>query len=193
MPKIAAETVAEHVARQERNVFEAAVRLFVERGYEQVTFGDIADEVGLARNSLYRYYPSKAAILARWIEAELAYAVERSATILGGDGPAPERIMDWVEDQVTYSRRPEHTLLVAFSTARPELDEDTLRSLGEAHDRLNEPLIATLREAGIGESADLVAGLIFGLVEQAGAWPAERDDELRPLLRAGIKALVPTP
>jgi AcrR family transcriptional regulator len=193
MPKIAAETVAEHVARQDRNVFEAAVRLFVERGYEQVTFGDIADEVGLARNSLYRYYPSKAAILARWIEAELDDAVERSTTILGGDGPASERIMAWAENQVTYSRRPEHTLLVAFSTARAELDEELLRSLGEAHDRLNEPLIATLREAGVGESADLAAGLIFGLVERASAWPTERDDELRPLLRAGIRALVPTP
>lgn len=190
MPKIAAETVAEHVARQERNVFEAAVRLFVERGYEQVTFGDIADEVGLARNSLYRYYPSKAAILARWIESELDEAVTRSASILGAEGPPAERIMSWADDQVAYARRPEHALLVAFSSARAELGPESLRRLGEAHGRLNEPLIATLREAGA-DSPDLAAGLIFGLVDQASAWPADRDEELRPLLRNGIDALVP--
>ncbi len=190
MPKIAADTLAEHVAKQERKVFEAAVRLFVERGYGSVTFGDIADEVGLARNSLYRYYPSKAVILARWIEAELAEEVKRSDAILGGNGLVTERIMAWAISQVAYARRPEHALLVAFASARAELDEASLRSLGKAHARLNEPLIATLREAGVGESADLTARLIFGLADQASAAPAERDNELEPLLRKGIEALV---
>lgn len=191
MPKISAETVREHVARQERKVFEAAVRLFVERGYEQVTFGDVADEVGLARSSLYRYYPGKAAILARWIEAELDEAVQLSQEALTGDGAASDRIVAWAEGQVAYARRPEHALLVAFASARSELDRASLSKLGAAHERLREPLTATLREAGADEDADLIASLIFGLVDRASTWPAERDDRLKPLLEQGVRALVP--
>ena len=70
MPRITAGSVAEHVAQQERAVFDAAIALFTERGYSAVTLGDIAKEVGLARNSLYRYFPTKASILLRWYAEE---------------------------------------------------------------------------------------------------------------------------
>src|SRR5690606_10118161 len=71
VPRISAESVAAHVARQEAAVLDAAVRLFSERGYSEVTIGDIAAEVGLARNSLYRYFPDKDHILLAWFRREL--------------------------------------------------------------------------------------------------------------------------
>jgi AraC-like DNA-binding protein len=46
VPRINADSVAEHVAQQEAAVLDAAVRLFVERGYRQVGLADIAAEVG---------------------------------------------------------------------------------------------------------------------------------------------------
>lgn len=62
---------ARQLARQEQAVFDAAIALFTDRGYGAVTLADIAAEVGLARNSLYRYFPDKAAILLRWYRTEL--------------------------------------------------------------------------------------------------------------------------
>ena len=52
MPRIKADTIADHVAQQRAAVLDAAVRLFTERGYAEVSLGDVAAEVGLARNSL---------------------------------------------------------------------------------------------------------------------------------------------
>ncbi len=50
MPRIKADNIAEHVAQQRAAVLDAAVRLFVERGFSEVGLADIAAEVGLARN-----------------------------------------------------------------------------------------------------------------------------------------------
>jgi AcrR family transcriptional regulator len=44
-------------------VIEAAARLFTERGYHETSMEDIARSVGLAKPSLYHYFPGKQEIL----------------------------------------------------------------------------------------------------------------------------------
>ena len=44
-----------------------------------MSMGEIAAEVGLARNSLYRYFPDKAHILLEWFRDELPRQAARSA------------------------------------------------------------------------------------------------------------------
>src|SRR6478736_2506991 len=99
MPRIAADSVQEHVARQEAAVIEAAIRLFNERGVRDVTLGDIAKEVGLARNSLYRYFPDKAHILAAWFRTTIAPLVAESNEIANEDAPVADRLERWVDAQ----------------------------------------------------------------------------------------------
>ena len=43
----------------QREITEAAQRLFVERGYEATTVDDIAAEVGMSARSVFRYFPTK--------------------------------------------------------------------------------------------------------------------------------------
>lgn len=125
MPRISADTVAEHVERQEAAVFEAALRLFLERGYAAVSLADIAAEVGLARNSLYRYFPDKAHILVRWLRHELPEQVAESERLLGGEGDPVERIRRWANYQLDYARQPEHGLIAAFPDVARNLDAAT--------------------------------------------------------------------
>ena len=165
MPRISADSVAEHVAQQQQAVFDAAIELFVERGYGAVTLGDIAAKVGLARNSLYRYYPDKAAILVEWFRVELPLQAERSSTLLAGDEPPAERIVRWAEAQIDYARLPEHALIVALGEATPGLAPDVLAELGASHDELVAPFVAVLREAGLADgSLDAARDLVWGLV-----------------------------
>ncbi|GAB2656005.1 TetR/AcrR family transcriptional regulator [Gordonia jinhuaensis] len=165
MPRITGASLAEHVADQRAAAFTAAIELFVERGYEQVTLGDIAARIGLARNSLYRYFPDKAHILLSWFEQEVPAQVRRTAEILGGSGSAPDRIRAWVRDQIDYARRPEHVLMSRIGTLVPELDPEARAQLVTAHDQLVAPLYDVLAQAGVRESdRQMVAEMIQGVV-----------------------------
>lgn len=197
MPRIEAASLAEHVAQQEERVFTAAIRLFIERGYDQVTLGDIAAKIGLARNSLYRYFPDKAHILVRWLRQELPLQAARSAQTLSGDGDAVTRIERWALDQLDYAASPEHALVARVSELSLDLDPQTRADLAASHETAIRPLLDTLAAAGVRSGGDrlLIAGMIQQLVlatararpspDDAAAWEAGR----RYLL-AGIRGLV---
>jgi AcrR family transcriptional regulator len=53
---------AQYLLRR-REVIAAAARLFAQKGYEATSIGDIAEEVGLLKGSLYYYAPSKEDLL----------------------------------------------------------------------------------------------------------------------------------
>lgn len=65
-----------HLAREDA-IVEVVNRLLAERGYEAMTVDDVAAEVGIAKASLYRHFPSKedlaAAAMVRMLQRALAY------------------------------------------------------------------------------------------------------------------------
>lgn len=65
-----------HEAREDA-IVQVVNRLLAERGYEAMTVDDVAAEVGIAKASLYRHFPSKedlaAAAMVRTLELALAY------------------------------------------------------------------------------------------------------------------------
>jgi AcrR family transcriptional regulator len=52
--------------RQE--ILDASLKLFVEKGFQSVAIGDIAETVGVARTTLYEYYTSKEQILIELVD-----------------------------------------------------------------------------------------------------------------------------
>jgi AcrR family transcriptional regulator len=191
VPRISAASVAEHVARQEQAVFDAAIGLFTTRGYGAVTLADIAAEVGLARNSLYRYFPDKAAILLRWYRAELPAQATRSSELLAGDDAPSVRLLRWAEAQIDYARRPEHALIAAMAEAAPDLGADARAELIESHHQLLAPVTDALASTGLaGDELDAATELLWGLVlAQAGRELRVGDD---PAGRRQLAALVRT-
>ncbi|HET6581378.1 MAG TPA: TetR/AcrR family transcriptional regulator [Methanoregula sp.] len=59
-------------------IFDAAVELFAERGYDRTSVRDIAGAVGITESAVYRHYPSKESIL----EAIFTYVETRVYTPL---------------------------------------------------------------------------------------------------------------
>lgn len=194
MPRITAGSIPEHVARQEQRVFDAAITLFVERGYEDVSFADIADEVGLARNSLYRYFTGKAEILIRWSRIELEARIAHAVDMLEGPGDPAVSIGRWVDDQLDYAARPEHRLMTAIAGTEPALAAETRGELFGPHSRLLAPLRAALAHAGVADAAaPATAELINGLVLTAARYESftgSPDQVARELLHRAITALV---
>lgn len=193
MPRISAANIAEHVARQEAAVFDAAVRLFVERGYHEVSLGDIAAEVGLKRNSLYRYFPDKAHILVRWFRLELPHQVARSEELLTGDDPPLDRLRRWTIAQLDYARTPEHTLVAALVDVAPQLDPETRAELADSHRGLMVPLTGVLAELGVPVDersgvVDLLGGLVLAAARREVSVGEEEGTKQR--LLAAVAGLV---
>ena len=44
----------------ERRILETAMKLFIEKGYEQTTLQDIADAIGMTRGAIYHHFKDKA-------------------------------------------------------------------------------------------------------------------------------------
>lgn len=174
MPRITGPTIAEHVATQEAAVLAAARRLFEERGVAAVSMGDIAAEVGLRRTSLYRYFPTKAHILARWFDLEMTPLIERSAEVTGRDASPGERLRSWLDLQLDFLTDASHGALMDAATGGETLPEDVLAEFGRRHHELYATLVPVLREAGA-RRADLlrtrsllVAGLLRSSAELLG-------------------------
>lgn len=189
MPRIRAASVAEHVAQQRAAVTEAALRLFIERGYHEVSLADIAAEVGLARNSLYRYVPDKAHLLVDWFRAELPAEAARAAAVLDAPGTPQERIHRWALEQLAYARRPEHALVAALGEVAGQLDDATRAELGRSHGALFAPLGAVLAEAGMGPARrDATVALLGGVVVAGARHEADGGD--RTAVEATVLAAV---
>ncbi|HEX5946102.1 MAG TPA: helix-turn-helix domain-containing protein [Acidimicrobiales bacterium] len=177
MPRITGPDIATHVAQQEAAVVRAAVGLFAERGYTAVTLADIATEVGLARTSLYRYFPDKDHILLAWLRTEIDGLIERSQAIAAAERPAIERLTSWFHLQLDYLDDPEHQVFATIAATMGTLGPAVRAELTTQHQRLYatvETIVAdalstssTAARPGRRDPA-VVAALVIGLFRAAG-------------------------
>jgi AcrR family transcriptional regulator len=63
-----AHTAAKRPRRRDREVLEAATKVFYERGYSDATVQDVADELGILKGSVYHYIKTKEDLLFRLLE-----------------------------------------------------------------------------------------------------------------------------
>jgi len=170
---------------------EIAIELFSERGFDNTSVDDIAAAAGIARRTLFRYFPSKNAIA--WGEFDERVASMRAHLAAA---PADEPLTDSILDVLVEFNRidPEH---VSHHRQRMEL---LLRVPAlQAHSMLMyaewRHAIAEFVAARTGSDADahlpqtagwLVLGVALAAYEQ---WLAHADADLADLLTAGMQTL----
>ena len=176
MPRITAPTIAEHVARQETAILDAAADLFAERGVVGTEMADIAEAVGIARSSLYRYFPDKDHILLAWFERELDPVIEHCRAIVSGPGDVHRRLRRWLDFQLDFLSAPEHQLAPRVAREVGTVSPEIQRELGAGHARLYRTLSQLVVEvleasddpADRRRDAMLLTSMIGGLVQAAG-------------------------
>jgi AcrR family transcriptional regulator len=72
MPKLWSETIEEHRRAVRDAALDATETLVAERGLRSVTMAQIAEETGVGRATLYKYFPDVDAILVAWHERQIA-------------------------------------------------------------------------------------------------------------------------
>jgi AcrR family transcriptional regulator len=174
MPRIQAASVADHRAQQRAALLDAAYELLAEGNAAEVTFAAIARRTGLARNSVYKYFPNRRELLTEVVRQAAPRWTERIHTALAAAGDAPEeRIAAYVTAQLEMVRDGEHRIARAGADAQ---DAAALRAGADAaHRALLEPLVDALRD--LGDDAPLrTARLLQGLVNAATAALEAGDD-----------------
>ncbi|AEF42412.1 TetR/AcrR family transcriptional regulator [Hoyosella subflava] len=91
---------------RKKTILSTATRLFIARGYHQVSMADIADAVGVTPTALYRHYRNKEELL----EQTLLTAARGVSDTLVACDPAPEVMLRTLA-KVALSARGVHPLL----------------------------------------------------------------------------------
>lgn len=191
MPKISAATVAEHRAHQRQALIRAAVDVLVEQGAAAVTPAAVGARAGLARSSVYQYFPSSASLLATIVEESFPRADAAVAEALAGVDDPARRIECFVAAELRLAAEGIHRPANALMSA--DLPPECRQRLMELHLRHAEPLAAAIRDLGVPDPA-LTGRLIAGLLQAAmsaieeGHDPEAAGDRVLGLLRHGLSA-----
>jgi AcrR family transcriptional regulator len=89
------------ISRRERKkeetrqrIFQAAVKLFRERGFEATTVDDITEKADVAKGTFFNYFPRKDSVLGYLSEKRLTDTEEDSAAILAAKRSARAKLVD---------------------------------------------------------------------------------------------------
>jgi AcrR family transcriptional regulator len=167
-------------AATRRDIIDAARRLFLDRGYAQVTVADIAREAGTAVKTVYASAGGKAEVLSEIVQSAVATSGAREtleqvrettdgasalAVLAHGTRLGNEAYREPIA--IMYSALPVHESAEAFWEETTSSYREALRDVAEHLDRMG-----ALREGiGVGRCADRL-WFCFGL----GAWRTLVDD-----------------
>jgi AcrR family transcriptional regulator len=149
MPRVTGGSLEAHRRAATTRVFEAFARLMYERGYDAITLADIAEAAGMARTSMYNYYPSKEALLVAYTDAEMAQFVDELRVELHRANGAIARLQIFVRRQLEYFAT-HH--LPPGSALRDVLSDDAFRSIFEHARTLDEIFRSILEEGAVDRS-----------------------------------------
>ncbi len=79
VPRLWDETIEAHRRAVREATLETTAALVARRGLRSVTMSEIAEETGIGRATLYKYFPDVEAILAAWHERQIGDHLDRLA------------------------------------------------------------------------------------------------------------------
>lgn len=126
--------------RQE--IFAAAEALFVAKGYDAVVMDEIAQACGLARTTLYEYYPNKEALLAGLIERLMSGAPD----LPEGGGSCRDQLAAFAGAQLSFIQ--EHRVIYRLVFQKlPSLGGPVAQSVAERQQAQSARILALVTNA----------------------------------------------
>lgn len=153
------------VPREElrRRIYEAAITIFRERGFERATIEEVTARAGVAKGTFFNFYPSKIDVLAQYYQVIDVRIIALRAAM---DPAAPEAALAKFATEVELILRSEGALLLDL--LRTALANADLRDIDYASGDADETQFAAFIEAArrlgsVGRAVDpvRVAGVIL--------------------------------
>jgi AcrR family transcriptional regulator len=92
VPKLWTQTIETHRREVREAILDTAAALVAEHGLLGVTMSQIAEETGIGRATLYKYFPDVEAILLAWHDRQITAHVAQLSEIRDQGGDAGERL-----------------------------------------------------------------------------------------------------
>jgi AcrR family transcriptional regulator len=110
VPKLWHQTIEAHRRGVREAILETTAALVAEHGLHAVTMSRIAEETGIGRATLYKYFPDVEAILVAWHERHVAGHLAHLVDIRDNAGDAGERLQAVLEAYalITHERARAH-------------------------------------------------------------------------------------
>lgn len=174
MPKLWNETIESHRHAVREAALDATAALVAEQGLLSVTMSRIAQETGIGRATLYKYFPDVESILAAWHERRVAGHLEH-LTAVRDRGGTPSRQLEAVLSAyalMTHERKEHHGTEVAALLHQGEHIAQTHRQL---HDLLRDLLAEGARSGELRDdvSPDELADYCLHALSAASGAPSQ--------------------
>jgi TetR/AcrR family transcriptional repressor of nem operon len=180
-------------------ILDTAQRLLQTRGYNGMSYADVAAEVGITKAALHYHFPAKTdlglAVLTRYA-GDFLHALD---TIDAGGAPASDRLRSYTHLYAEVLRG-DRWCLCGMLAAEQRTLEPGIRDAVDAFFAANVDWLAGLVRlgrrdgtlAGVG-SATAVAEMVLGTLEGAMlvAWSRADDDGFRRTVRQLLASLAP--
>ncbi len=104
MPKIIGGSLHEHREQTRQRLFTALATLMEERGFDVISFAEIAAAAGVGRTAVYNHFPDKEALLLGYIQHETSKYVENLQRSIADINDPVERLRAYVRAQARLNR-----------------------------------------------------------------------------------------
>lgn len=166
-------------ARKRRRILDAATRLFIQHGYRRASVDEVARLAGMAKGTVYLYFPSKADLLVHALLAERTASLERFRPVFDSRLQGAERLHLWLttlldslNDQPLTSRilQGDREILAVLD----DLDHDLVEHSIELKVDFLAPMIAEARTRETTEEDRITARVLMATFQSAGFFQDER-------------------
>ena len=114
MPKLWDETIEAHRRAVRDAILDTTAALVAQHGLRSVTMSQIAEQAGIGRATLYKYFPGVEAILIAWHERQVTGHLEQLAEVGNQPGYPGERLETVLEAYALISQEHHGTELAAL-------------------------------------------------------------------------------
>ena len=179
------EKIEARLADNRAAILKAARRIVAEGGFQEAQVAAVAEAAGVATGTVYRYFPSKADLMAELLRTICAREIEVVSAIAASDAPPHAKFADAVRVFAQRALRGSRLAYAnIFEPVAPEVDDARLeirRELARVFARMLDEGIAAGSFARIDPNlaaASVVGALLEGLVGPLAPERRGRDDAI---------------
>lgn len=146
MPKLWSETIESHRREVRDAILETTAALVAEHGLRAVTMSEIAEQTGIGRATLYKYFPDVGAILFAWHERQVSAHLAQLTELRERTGHAADRL-EAVLEAYAFISQESHGHHNAELGTLLHRDHQSARAEHQLHDMIRD-LVAEAANAG---------------------------------------------